>query len=919
MLNSLVVDLRQCAFIVVMAWVLVSPSAQAQAGIVDTTWGANSPVGAGKVLTSFPLANDVGDFASAASLQADGKLVVAGTCVASGGVRAFCTARYNSDGNLDTSFNATGTVTTSLNGVRIDDAYAVTLQPDGKIIVAGKCFDGSNFGFCVLRYGPNGSLDSSFSAAGFARIPVGGNDTATAVAVQADGGIVLAGRCFMNGSHYQFCAVRLKANGALDGNFNGNGMVATPIGGSSDNGTAVATQPDGKILIGGTCIVNGAPNFCAARFTAHGVLDSSFNGNGKQTLLVAGSSGSQATALAVQADGGIVIAGYCTVGGGTDFCAARYKKNGALDPSFNATGMVTSPVGNGDDFAYALAIQPNGKIMLGGSCSTNATVNNACSLRYTASGALDLSYNGTGKVVTPVGIDDAFNALAMRPDGKMIGVGTCYSSSRYKFCTVRYLGDVTSVPPGTLDESWGPGGSLGAGRIVVTNAGGSTASALAVQSDGKVIVVGTCGVRSALETFCAVRYEGRGSLDGGFGANGLVITPTGVSDSSATAVVVEDDGRIVVAGNCQLTNSVFAFCLIRYDAAGNLDASFGIAGKVTAPSSAERIDVTTAALQGDGKIVLAGTCTSSNVDEFCAVRYTRDGAIDATLNGTGRITTLIGDGRSSSLSAVAVQSDGKILLAGLCVDSNRDNFCAARYTNTGVLDTSFNGTGTLILRGAPSGTVFGMALQADGKIVLAGTCVGGSIICAARLGDDGSLDGTFNGDGLFSTTIGFVSEAKAVTLQPDGKIVLAVNCPREICGLRLDSDGQLDRTYNFSGTTIAPSSLRNIGDVVAAVRVRPDGTIVLAGTCTDGLTGNLDICLLRYVGGPFGAQDCKLDIDGDGRLSSLTDTLIATRIALGISGPAVTAGINFPSGAKRTDYPAIRNYLATQCGMNLPQ
>ena len=167
-------------------------------------------------------------------------------------------------GTLDLSFNGTGKVLTPI-GTGNDLANAVAVQPDGKLVLAGLCNGGTNFDFCALRYNTNGTLDTSFGSGGKVITAVGTSDAyAVALALQPDGKLVLAGFCD-SGTNFDFCALRYNANGTLDASFGGSGTVITPVGTANDYLSAVAVQPDGKLVLAGFC--DGATNtlFCALR------------------------------------------------------------------------------------------------------------------------------------------------------------------------------------------------------------------------------------------------------------------------------------------------------------------------------------------------------------------------------------------------------------------------------------------------------------------------------------------------------------------------------------------------------------------------------------------------------------------------------------------------------------------------------
>ncbi len=273
------------------------------------------------------------------------------------------------------------------------------------------------------------------------------------------------------------------------------------------------------------------------------------------------------------------------------------------------------------------------------------------------------------------------------------------------------------------------------------------------------------------------------------------------------------------------------------------------------------------ALQPDGKLVIGGTCSNGSTREFCAVRYNSTGTLDSMWNVTGMVTFPVVTGIDNYVSSIALQSDGKIMLGGLCASNPNTN--------------------------------------AD--------------FCSARLKSDGTLDFTWNGTGKVVTPISINSDAaNTMALQPDGKILMGGYCTppglgTNFCAVRYLINGALDTTWNGTGIVITPMGLTIHSDVAYAIALQPDGKVLLAGFCING--GTTNFCVARYDAGPFGF--CTLDVDGDGLFLATTDALIITRIGLGMTGPAVTNGITFPLTATRTTWPLIRNYLITQCGMSL--
>lgn len=391
----------------------------------------------------------------------------------------------------------------------------------------------------------------------------------------------------------------------------GPGKVRTAVGSGYDEPTAIVRQPDGKIVVAGTC----TRAFCAVRYNADGTLDLTFNGTGKLiTAIGSGIGNAQATAAAIQPDGRLVLAGYCNDAGRT-FCAVRYLGDGTLDTTFNGTGIVTTAVGVSGVVADTLALQPDGKIVLAGGCGPFFG-GDFCAVRYLSNGGLDLNFGTGGIVVVQMyGGDDAVAGSVVQLDGKVVLAGRCSNGSDSDFCALRLLSN------GTPDPSFGRGGK------VITAIGGDLeyAAALALQPDGKLVLVGACRAAStSLYFFCAQRLLDTGAPDRSFGdpaTGGVIILDsfTATRNDSANAVVLQPDGKLLLAGTC-LTGTVPDFCALRLHGNGGLDTSFNGTGKLIT-SLAGRASARAVVMQPDGKFLVAGNCFNGSDADFCTVRY----------------------------------------------------------------------------------------------------------------------------------------------------------------------------------------------------------------------------------------------------------------------------------------------------------
>jgi uncharacterized delta-60 repeat protein len=416
-------------------------AAVAAPGALDLTFGSG-----GVVTTDF----GGSDSAEAVAIQSDGKIVaVGGTFSFPSG--DFALARYNADGSLDASFGPGGKVTTDFGG--FDAASAAVIQPDGRIVAAGRSGSGD---FALARYNADGSLDPTFGSGGKVTTDFGGFDAAFGVALQADGKIVAAGQGGPGGG---FAFARYNTDGSLDPSFGSGGEVTTHFTSGVEVVIAVAIQLDGKIVVTGQTFAGGFQQFALARYNADGSLDASF-GSGGIVATNFGFDSAFGGALAIQSNGKIVAAGRA----GTDFLLARYNGDGNLDATFGSGGIVTTDFGGAFfDAAFGVALQSNGKIVAAGG-TFNGFVGPSADFalaRYNPDGSLDASFGSGGKLTTDFGGFDVARSVALQSDGKIVAAGTGGSGS--DFALARYLGDTSvitvsvDIEPGEFPNAINPG------------------------------------------------------------------------------------------------------------------------------------------------------------------------------------------------------------------------------------------------------------------------------------------------------------------------------------------------------------------------------------------------------------------------------------------------------------------------------
>ncbi|MDL2357258.1 MAG: putative Ig domain-containing protein, partial [Pseudomonadota bacterium] len=431
----------------------------------------------GKVYTDIGAA----DGGQSIAMQADGKIIVAGTSGSN-----IAVARYNVDGSLDASFDTDGKLTTA-PGI-YTSAVKVFVQADGKILVEGH----SGGSLVLVRYDTNGALDTSFDGDGKRLTQDSENATISSVALQADGKLLAVGTKYQNG--YDFALRRYDVNGNLDPSFDGDGKQTTDLG-ASDRGNSVAVQPDGKILVAG---ISGQ-NFALVRYNTNGSLDASFATGGIATTEIgAYDSGNK---LMVQADGNILVAGIIE---GNTFAVVRYTREGALDASFGTNGKLISTIGQGNT-GQSVALQADGKIIIVAGNTLGAS--GVLMARYNADGSPDLSFDTDGKVLAGpanfVNITNVYDVM-VQPDGKILLAGT----SNIDFYLARFN------PDGSVDTTFSPPANTLDGSPSFSEQNYGTPTAVVLDANAQIFDAQLAAAGSyAGATLTLARHDGASSQD----------------------------------------------------------------------------------------------------------------------------------------------------------------------------------------------------------------------------------------------------------------------------------------------------------------------------------------------------------------------------------------------------------------------
>jgi uncharacterized delta-60 repeat protein len=488
-------------------------------------------------------------------------------------------------------------------------------------------------------------------------------------------------------------------------------------------------------------------------------------------------------------------------------------------------GKLVQPVGTGEDYAQSLVLQPDGRILLAG-FSFNGTDNDFSLVRFNADGTLDASFGTAGKVIVPIVGEDQGNAVTLQADGKIVIAGQGQGANA-DFRVVRLNGD------GSPDSSFGNQGTA----LLPVGASDDGSYGLVVLPDGKLVLSGYSVAANG--DFSMIRLNANGSVDASFGTLGSALFDVGGSSDSGRGVIALPDGHLLMVGN-SLNGGAYEFSVIRTDANGTLDTSFGNQGKVLMAVGTGYAFSNTLLVQPDAgapqgyRLIVAGHVQNGATVDFGVLRLNADGSVDNSFGvaGNGRVLLAAGAG-DETVNATALQADGKLLIAGRGIGATNGDYAVMRLTQDGQLDTTFNpngpAPGTMLLSlGSGDDVSTGIAVQTDGRIVVSGASVDGTgyDFSVARLNVDGSLDTRF--DNLRTDTLG-----GAATYTENGTAVV------------LDADVQvddieLDTVGNYGGASL---TLMRVGGANAQDLFSGSGSL---GELIEGQA-------LVYDGNPIGA------------------------------------------------------------------
>jgi uncharacterized delta-60 repeat protein len=670
--------------------------------------------------------------------------------------------------------NVDGTVDEAFNvGIRENNGYikSILIQNDGKIILGG------NFGigrissqYTVKRFNTNGTVDTTFNLA------LNFDNEVYSMAIRNDGKILVSGSFTICGGAIHPGILCLDSNGSLDSSFTSDSSFTGVI-------LSITIQSDNKILIGGSFTsYNGNIQNRIVRLNIDGSSDNTFNtGTGFDDFV---------SSIFVQSDGKIIVGGsFYKYNQVSQSKIVRLNTNGSLDDTFNAFADTLGGV------VRSISAQTDGKIIVAGLFSSFNGVTQFNIARLNIDGSIDTNFvNGSL-------FDDQVYSIVIQTDGKILVGG---SFNMYQGNVQNRIVRIDTYGNRDLSLDTGTGFNYLVNCIVP-------------QNDNKVIIAGNFTTYKAERHNKIVRLNPNDTVDSTFNSG----VGFGVDDY-IKSIKIQSDGKILVGGDFSSYNSVSKNNIVRLNPDGTIDETFKTGNGFT-------YDVSSIAIQNDGKILVAGSFDKYN-NVICKniVRLNIDGTIDPNFNFQNY--------SSAQISCLTIQTDGKILVGGGSFLYNERNYQGIIRLNTdGLIDTTFNiGTGF-------TNSVYSIVIQPDNKIIVGGgfySYNGVSKNSIARLNIDGSLDTTF------VSGIGFSNYVNSIAIQDDNKILIggaftnydAISSNKII---RLNPNGTVDTTF------VTGSGFDN---EVYSIAVQQDDDILVGGNFTKYNASSLSTSLIRIKG-----------------------------------------------------------------------
>ncbi|WP_445452187.1 T9SS type A sorting domain-containing protein [Flavobacterium sp. 25HG05S-40] len=681
-----------------------------------------------------------------------------------------------------------------------------------------------------------------------------------------------------------YTLVSFSQSGDLDTSFGVNGKVVTGFGSSYNKAVSIVTQPDGKMIVGGSCqIFDGSTHFALARYNPNGTLDATFGANGKTVPRVFEMPNqdhveNNILSLVLLDSGKFLTLGTYGIGNApSGLVIARFNTDGTIDTTFGTAGLVMKESGSVKE---GLKMLPDGKFIIITGDTVNYGGNNMPSAafeRYTQDGVLDTTFGTDGKVVTSFGNGyTGLTSMAILPDGKFVAAGSFSppSQNTVTIIAAKYNAD------GSLDTTFDTDGKVTTTFGTGTNSYGVFVSA---NSDGKITVAGTVFTASqTIVNFGLVQYNLNGSLDTTFDGDGKALSLIDDGFYQVKSISKDANGNYLVnfsdgnpsnysvirkynadisfdesfgsngqfntlnsgygmAENITVTSDSkiimlrsYAFGLTKYNANGTLDTTFDTDGMVITEFEYSTDDLKKVVVLPDDKIIAIGTSryrqpNNASFSNIVLSRYNSNGSLDTSYGDLGKVYSVFGENVYTIMNAF-VQTDGKLLVnAYYYVFPSYDPiYELIRYNSNGSLDTTFGNNGKIIT----SQGGFTVLNPSDGKLLFYSVNYlpsGDYDHIIKRYNNDGSIDTTFGTNGAVTYNNGNSPYDLKFALQQDGKILVSgtsysSNFNSQFFTVRYNDNGSLDTTFGTNGQITTPMQ-----GYVHSNFVQSDGKIVLVG------------------------------------------------------------------------------------------
>ncbi|WP_075086540.1 tandem-95 repeat protein [Mariniblastus fucicola] len=846
-------------------------------------------------IATFDSASDFDEFRDVAVL-ADGSVIAVGTGGFSSTSTSIALMKFLSNGSPDSSFGDGGTgLTFIVPASQSEGGLALAVQSDGKIIVGGSADDGGGtWDFYLSQRDTDGSAIQSL------RIPIltGRVDNLKAIELTAGDDIVAVGQS-VDGTDYQTALVKIDGSTfQLDASFGTGGIVVDPI---LDFAEDLVIDASGAIYVGGSNSVTADSDSAIVKFTSGGAVDTSFGTNGISEVAVSEGGADYGRDLLLKSDGSLLLSGEV----GSSAHLVQMDASGNLDADFGPESSLDGnpeyaeggasvvldadvtvfdeELSGGDNFGGAtLTLQRTGG-------ANDEDIFSATGSLVFNSGNVELSSNVVGNLIQSRGqLQIVFLAGTTNDQVNEVMQSIAYSNS-------------SGLPPANVDIEWtlddgnegsqGDGGPLSAvgttsvtidlgnntrptfftgdGSAIVTLSGAyDNAVDVVVQPDGKYLVASAVNVATTGQDldFAVSRFNTDGTLDATFGTDGTVITSVNTNNETINRMALQSDGKIIVVGGYRSGSTTDAI-ILRYTADGALDTTFNGDGMQEVQFVSNANDwFEDVVIQPDGKIVAVGYANYGGQDQMIAARFETNGTLDASF-GTGGQVVLPVDVADEQASAVALQSDGKLILVGSSNNGADSDFAIRRLDVDGSLDTSFGNLGVVgidISLSQDNGNA--LVIGGNDEIFVGGTsdASGNGDSVVIKLGADGNLDATFGTGGVASAAAGNPSETVSdLAIQDDGKVV-AVGAAyngsnNDVSVIRFNTDGTLDGTFGSGG--LVRTAIGDATDAATSVVIDSQGSIIVAGR-TDGFSGDTFVARYDSAGGLDGRFDVENTFDG---------------------------------------------------------